>query len=88
MCHKDGEQELVTEHSSLLDMLVSCDTVLADHEFDIQDSVGSHYSRLAIPTFTKGTTQLSRIDVEQSRQIANLVECVIGNIRQKNLPFE
>ena len=76
----------ITEHSSLLDKLVPGDTVLADRGFDIQDSVGSHCARLSIPAFTMGKNQLSGIDIEQSRQIANVrihVERVIGNIRQK-----
>ena len=41
---------------------------------------------IKIPAFTKGKTQLSGIDVEQTRRIANVrihVERVIGNIRQK-----
>ncbi len=41
---------------------------------------------MTIPAFTKGKKQLSGIEVEQSRQIANVrihMECVIGVIRQK-----
>ena len=43
---------------------------------------------IKIPAFTKGKAQLSGIDVEQTRQIANVrihVERVIGNIYQKFL---
>ena len=39
-----------------------------------------------MPAFTKGKSQLSGVNVQQSRQIANVrihVERVIGNIRQK-----
>ena len=41
---------------------------------------------MAIPSFTKGKKQLTGIDVEQTRRIANVrihVERVIGFIRQK-----
>lgn len=76
----------LTEHCSLLDNLVPGDTILADRGFDIHDSVGSLCSSLKIPAFTKGKSQLSGIEVEQTRTIANVrihVERVIGNIRQK-----
>ncbi len=76
----------LTEHCSLLSYLVPGDLVLADRGFNISDSVGTYCSTLKIPAFTKGKKQLSRIEVEQTRQIANVrihVERVIGNIRQK-----
>ena len=41
---------------------------------------------MAIPSFTRGKKQLTGIDVEQTRRIANVrihVERVIGFIRQK-----
>ena len=75
----------ITEHCSLLQNLVPGDMILADRGFNIEDSVGSYCSSLRIPAFTKGKNQLSSIEVEQSRNIANVrihVECVIGNIRQ------
>ena len=71
----------VTEHCSLLSNLVPGDTVLADRGFDISDSVGSYCSTLKIPAFTRGKTQLSGIEVEQTRKIANVrihIERVIG----------
>ena len=76
----------VTEHSTLLSNLVPGDTILADCGFDIHDSVGLYCSRLALPAFTKGKTQLEGIAVEQTRNIANVrihVERVIRNIRKK-----
>ena len=66
--------------------LVPGDTVLADRGFDISDSVGSYCSTLKIPAFTRGKSQLSGIEVEETRKIANVhihVERVIGNIRKK-----
>ena len=76
----------ITEHCSLLCNLVPGDTVLADRGFDISDSVGSYCLTLKIPAFTRGKSQLSGIEVEQTRKIANIrihVERVIGNIRKK-----
>ena len=77
----------LTEHSSFLSNLIPGDLVLADRGFDIADSVGSLSSALKIPAFTRGKSQLSGIEVEQTRRIANVrihIERVIGNIRKKN----
>ena len=58
--------------ASLLSKLVPGDTVQADRGFDISDSVGSYCSTLKVPVFTRGKTQLSGIEVEQTRKIANV----------------
>ena len=63
--------------------LLPGDIVLADHGFDIAESVGSMQAKLHISTFTKGKTQLSALEVEETRKIANVkihVERVIGAI--------
>ena len=76
----------ITENSSFLSYLVPGDLILADRGFDIRDSVSTRCSNLAMPAFTKGKSQLSGIEVEQTRRIANVrihVERVIGNIRKK-----
>ena len=76
----------LTENSGLLDHLNPGDVILADRGFDIQESVGLFCSTIKIPAFTKGKKQLSGIEVEQTRRIANVrihVERVIGNIRKK-----
>ena len=75
----------LTENSGLLNHLIPGDTILADRGFDIEDSVGIYCARVSIPAFTK--KQLTGIDVEQTRRIANVcihVERVIGTIRQKH----
>lgn len=62
------------------------DIVLADRGFDISESVGMMQARLHIPAFTKGKSQLSAVEVENTRTIANVrihVERVIGCVRQK-----
>ena len=76
----------LTMNSGLLDHLLPGDTILADRGFDIQDSVGMYCARIAMPAFTKGKKQLTGIEVEQTRRIANVqihVERVIGLVRQK-----
>ena len=76
----------LTENSGLLDKLLPGDVILADRGFDIQESVGLYCATIKMPAFTKGKKQLSGIEVEQTRQIANVrihVERVIGNIRKK-----
>jgi hypothetical protein len=76
----------LTENCNLFTHLIPGDTILADRGFDISDSVGLYCATISIPTFTKGKTQLTSIEVEQTRRIANVrihVERVIGVIRQK-----
>lgn len=71
----------LTQNSGLLDNLLPGDTILAD-----RGSVGLCCATLVMPAFTKGKKQLSGIEVEQTRNIANVrihVERVIGNLRQK-----
>ena len=63
----------LTEHCSLLSNLVPGNIVLADREFDVSDSVGLYCSTLKIPAITRGKSQHSGIEVEQT----------IGNIRKK-----
>ena len=62
------------------------DTILADRGFDITDSVGFYCATVKTLAFTLGRNQLTGIEVEQTRRIANIrihVERVIGNIRKK-----
>ena len=76
----------LTEKSGLLQKLLPSDIVLADRGFDIADSVGTVQARLHIPAFTKGKSQLTATEVEDTRNFANVriyVEHVIGCVRQK-----
>ena len=76
----------ITEHCGLLQKLLPGDMVLADRGFDIEDSCGLYCATLRIPCFTKGKPQLSPVDVEATRSVANVrihVEGVIGCVRQK-----
>ncbi|XP_052257183.1 uncharacterized protein LOC127862213 [Dreissena polymorpha] len=76
----------ITEHSGFLDKLLPGDLILADRGFDIRDSVGIMCAQVNIPAFTKGRDQLSPVDLETTRKLANVrihVERVIGTVRQK-----
>ena len=76
----------LTENCGILHNLLPGDIVLADGGFDIADAVGMMQARLHIPAFTKGKSQLSALEVEETRKIANVrihVERVISNVRQK-----
>ena len=59
---------------------------MADQGFNISDLVGTLQAKLHIPAFTKGKSQLSALEVENTRRIANVqihVKHVIGCMRQK-----
>ena len=76
----------ITEHCGILKKLLPGDIVLADRGFDIAESVGTMQAQLHISAFTKGKQQLSALEVENTRTIANVrihVERVIGAIRQR-----
>jgi len=76
----------LTEHCGILRKLLPGDIVLVDRGFDIAESVGSMHAKLHIPAFTKGKTQLSALEVEETQKIANVrihVERVIGAVRQR-----
>ena len=76
----------LTENCGLLDQLLPGDTVLADRGFNIQESVGLYMATITIPASMKNKKQLTGVEVEQTRNIANVrihVERIIGNIRKK-----
>ena len=62
------------------------DILLADRGFDIAEDIGLMQASLEIPAFTKGLPQLSPVDIEKTRKLANLrihIERVIGATRQR-----
>jgi len=76
----------LTEHCGILRKLLPGDVILADRGFDISESVGAMRATLHIPAFTRGKSQLSALEVEETRKIANVrihVERVIGVVQQK-----
>ena len=62
----------LTEHCGILKKILPGDIVLADRGFDISDSIGAMQAKLHIPAFTKGKDQLSALEVEETRSIANV----------------
>ena len=76
----------LTDHCRILKRLLPGDIVLADKGFDISKSVDMMQAKLHIPAFTKGKSQLSALEVENTRTIANVrihAERVIGYVRQQ-----
>ena len=76
----------LTRECGILRKLLPGDIVLADRGFDIEEDVAMMQASLKIPAFTKGVSQLSPLDVEKTRKLANLrihVERVIGATRQR-----
>ena len=60
--------------------------ILADRGFTIEQSVGMYCAEVKIPPFTKGKKQLSKLEVDSARQLAQVrihIERVIGVLRQK-----
>ena len=87
----------ITENSGFLRKLCHGDTIMTDRGFNIGDMIGSFGANLVIPSFTKGKSQLTAVEVEQTREIAYMrihVERVIGLLRQKftilnsNIPID
>ena len=62
----------LTDHSELLSKLLPGNVVLADRQFDIAESVGLQPASLHISSFTTGKQQLSALEIEDTRQIANV----------------
>ena len=80
-----ASDKLITENCGILKKLLPGDVILADCGFDIAESVRTMQARLHMPAFTKGKSQLSALEVEETRSIANVrihAERVIGLVRQ------
>ena len=76
----------LTRACGILQKLLPGDIVLADRGFDIEEDVAMFQASLKIPAFTKGVSQLSPLEIERTRKLANLrihVERVIGATRQR-----
>ena len=78
--------KMITQQCGFLQYIDPGDVILADRGFNIHDDVAIRGGKLEIPAFTKGKKQLSREEVEKSRQISRVrihVERVIGQLRKK-----
>ena len=78
--------KFLTENCGIIDKLLPGDLVLADRGFTIQELHMFKHAQLAIPAFTRGKDQLDPVEVEETRNIANVrihVERIIGLLRRK-----
>ena len=78
-----SDKELVVS-SGFLDKLDHGDEVLTDRGFNIKEELAMKGARLRIPAFTKGKKQLSKKEVDTSRQLSRVrihVERVIGRMK-------
>ena len=77
----------LTEYSGIVDKLATpWGCCLSRQGFDIKESVGTMQAKFHIAAFTKGKSQLSAMEVTDTRTIANVcihIERVIGTARQK-----
>ncbi len=76
----------ITQKCGFLSHIDVGDIVMADRGFNISDDLAQCSARLLIPAFTRGKSQLSKEEVEITRQLARVrihVERVIGQMRKK-----
>lgn len=76
----------ITVKSTFFQKLITGDVVMADRGFLIQAELQGRGIELNIPAFTKGKDQLHPIELEDTRNVANVhihVERVIGQLKHK-----
>ena len=74
----------LTIESGFLDLLTFGDSILAHRGFLNAEEVATRGAVLAIPSFTRGKSQMPAKDVDESRKIAQVriyVERVIGRLK-------
>ena len=59
-------------HSGFLKFLQHVDLILADRGFNIAETLANHDAILKIPHFTKGKSQMSGKEVDNSRKTSNV----------------
>ena len=64
--------QFITENSNFLKYVQYGDVIMADRGFNIAETLGTFGAKLEIPSFTKGQSQLSPEEVEETRTIANV----------------
>ena len=76
----------ITEKCGILEHLQPGDLILAHRGFNIHDSASMYCAQVKLPPFTRGKKQLSKAQVDVSRQLSRVrihVERIIGAVRQK-----
>lgn len=76
----------ITETSGLLNYLESGDVIIADRGFTISDYCQLAMCEIVIPPFTRSKAQLTKKEVDWSRELSVVrihVERVIGTLKQK-----
>ena len=76
----------LTENCGILENMINGDLILADRGFTIQDTAGLYCAQVKVPSFTKGKPQLSKYEVDTTRELARVrihVERVIGLLKLK-----
>lgn len=76
----------ITQECGLLQLLLPGDLVLADRGFNIYELIGMQQAEAKLPSFTRGKSQLSAKEVQDSRELAVVrihIERLIGVIKQK-----
>lgn len=76
----------ITENCGILENLIHGDLILADRGFTIHDAAGLYCAEVKVPSFTKGKAQLSKYEVDTTRELAHVrinVERVIGLLKSK-----
>ena len=62
----------ITMHFGFLKFLQNGDLILGNNSFNIAETLPTHGAILKIPHFTKGKSQMSGKEVDNSRKISNV----------------
>ena len=62
----------LTESSGLLEQLQEGDAILAERGFNIKESASMFHAEVKILPFTRGTKQLSRMEVDKSCDLSRV----------------
>ena len=77
----------ITENCGILEKLLQEDLILADRGFTIHYAAGLDCAEVKIAAFTRGKAQLSKYEVDTTRELARIhlhVERVIGLLKHKH----
>ena len=81
-----ASDQYITENCGILSHLQPGDEILADRGFNVSEAVGLYCASVKTPPFTNGKKQLSKFEIDNSRELSRVrihVERIIGLLRQK-----